>query len=111
MIIFNDRVVSSTFQFLASYGIVGLYVSVVFVIGKFVRLMVAKASQRIMFENLPQVDTLLRLCDAIYLCREIGHLDLEERLFNELILVYRSSEGLIAWTDPDLTSSTAASSV
>lgn len=93
---------SSTFQFLANYGIVGLYVSVVFVVGKFVRMSVARISQRIMFENLPQVDTLLRLVDAIYLCREVGHLDLEERLYAELILVYRSSEGLMAWTEPEL---------
>ena len=102
MIIFNDRVVSSTFEFLASYGIVGLYVSVVFVVGKFVRLMVDRASQRIMFEDLPQVDTLMRLCDAVYLCREMAHLDLEHLLYAELVLVYRSSEGLMAWTDPDL---------
>ena len=55
-----------------------------------------------MSQNLPQCDSLIRLCDAIYLCREFHHLDLEESLFNELILIYRSSEGLMAWTDPDL---------
>ena len=53
-------------------------------------------------QNLPQCDTLIRLCDAIYLCREFKHLDLEESLFNELVLIYRSSEGLMAWTDLDL---------
>ena len=102
MIIFNDRVVSDSFQLLANYGIIGLYVSFVFVVGRFIRLATQKMANTIMFDNLPQCDTLMRLCDTIYLCREMGHFDLEESLFNELIMVYRSSEGLIAWTDPQL---------
>jgi hypothetical protein len=102
IIVFNDRVVKETFQFLAQYGIIGLYVSVVLVVGRFIRLSITRLSQQIMFENLPQADTLIRLCDAIYLCREFGHLDLEETLFSELILVYRSSEGLMAWTELSL---------
>ncbi len=55
---------------------------------------------RIMFENLPHVDTIARLVDAIYMCRENGYFDLEESLFSELILIFRSSEGLIAWSEP-----------
>ena len=35
--IFSDRIVSSQYQMIASYGIIGLYISVVFVIFKFVR--------------------------------------------------------------------------
>ncbi len=72
--------------------------SVVLVVGKFIRMMFSRISHRIMFENLPQVDSLMRLCDTIYLTRQLGQLDLEERLFAELVLVYRSPEGLMAWT-------------
>lgn len=35
--IFSDRIVSSQYQLIASYGIIGLYISVVLVIFKFVR--------------------------------------------------------------------------
>ena len=50
MIVFNDRVITATFQFLANYGIIGLYVSVVLVVGRFLRLALQKLSMQIMFE-------------------------------------------------------------
>ena len=46
-------------------------------------------SNRIMFEELPCVDRILKLCLDIFMVRESGELLLEEELFAKLIFLYR----------------------
>ena len=53
-------------------GLIGLYVSGVLVIGKFLSLYFQKISHRIMFEDLPQTTTLSNLVYAIHTCRELA---------------------------------------
>ncbi|KAF7248883.1 Piezo-type mechanosensitive ion channel component 2 [Varanus komodoensis] len=96
--IFNDKVSPSTLGFIASQGIVGLYMSFVLVIGKFIREFFNGISRSIMFEELPNVDRVLKLCLSIFLAREAGELELEEQLFAKLIFLYRSPETMIEWT-------------
>ncbi|KAM9726355.1 piezo-type mechanosensitive ion channel component 1 isoform 2-T2 [Menidia menidia] len=98
MVIFNDKVSPPSLGFLAGYGIMGLYVSVVLVIGKFVRGFFSEISHSIMFEELPCVDRILKLCTDIFLVRETGELKLEEELYSKLIFLYRSPETMIKWT-------------
>ncbi|XP_055083092.1 piezo-type mechanosensitive ion channel component 1, partial [Periophthalmus magnuspinnatus] len=98
MVIFNDKVSPPSLGFLAGYGIMGLYVSVVLVIGKFVRGFFSEISHSIMFEELPSVDRILKLCTDIFLVRETGELELEEELYSKLIFLYRSPETMIKWT-------------
>lgn len=76
----------------------GLYVSVVLVIGKFVRGFFSEISYSIMFEELPCVNRILKLCMDIFLVRETGELELEEELYSKLIFLYRSPETMIKWT-------------
>lgn len=78
--------------------IMGLYASVVLVIGKFVREFFSGISHTIMFEELPNVDRILKLCTDIFLVRETGELDLEEEMYSKLIFLYRSPETMIKWT-------------
>lgn len=59
------------------------------------RKVVTDLAPRIMFDDLPYVDRILRLCLDIYLVRESGELSLEEDLFAKLIFLYRSPETLI----------------
>uniref|UniRef100_W5K166 Piezo type mechanosensitive ion channel component 2 n=1 Tax=Astyanax mexicanus TaxID=7994 RepID=W5K166_ASTMX len=96
--IFSDQVSPPSLGFLAGYGIMGLYMSVVLVIGKFVREFFSGISHTIMFEELPNVDRILKLCTDIFLVRETGELDLEEDLYAKLIFLYRSPETMIKWT-------------
>ncbi|XP_078071856.1 piezo-type mechanosensitive ion channel component 2 isoform X1 [Mustelus asterias] len=98
IIVFSDKVSPPSLGFLAGYGIVGLYASVVLVIGKFVREFFSGISHDIMFEELPNVDRILKLCTDIFLVRETGELELEEDLFAKLIFLYRSPETMIKWT-------------
>lgn len=81
-----------------SHSIMGLYASVVLVIGKFVREFFSGISHSIMFEELPCVDRILKLCTDIFLVRETGELELEEDLYAKLIFLYRSPETMIKWT-------------
>ncbi|XP_013921090.1 PREDICTED: piezo-type mechanosensitive ion channel component 1-like, partial [Thamnophis sirtalis] len=98
MVIFSDKVSPPSLGFLAGYGIMGLYVSIVLVIGKFVRGFFSEISHSIMFEELPCVDRILTLCSHIFLVRETGELELEEELYAKLIFLYRSPETMIKWT-------------
>lgn len=81
-----------------SGSIVGLYMSVVLVIGKFVREFFNGISRSIMFEELPDVDRVLKLCTDIFVVRETGEMELEEQLFEKLIFLYRSPETMIKMT-------------
>lgn len=96
--VFSDKVSPPSLGFLAGYGIMGLYASVVLVIGKFVREFFSGVSHSIMFEELPCVDRILKLCTDIFLVRETGELELEEDLYAKLIFLYRSPETMIKWT-------------
>ncbi|XP_047198071.1 piezo-type mechanosensitive ion channel component 2 [Hippoglossus stenolepis] len=96
--VFSDQVSPPSLGFLAGYGIMGLYASVVLVIGKFVREFFSGISHTIMFEELPNVDRIHKLCTDIFLVRETGELDLEEDMYAKLIFLYRSPETMIKWT-------------
>ncbi|KAF4109184.1 hypothetical protein G5714_010257 [Onychostoma macrolepis] len=98
MVVFNDKVSPSSVGFLAGYGIVGLYMSVVLVIGKFVREFFTGISRSIMYEELPCVDRVLKLCNDIFIVRETGEMEMEEQLFEKLIFLYRSPETMIKMT-------------
>ncbi|XP_067905335.1 piezo-type mechanosensitive ion channel component 1 isoform X3 [Heterodontus francisci] len=98
MVIFNDKVSPPSLGFLAGHGIMGLYVSIVLVVGKFVRGFFSEISYSIMFEELPCVDRILKLCHDIFLVRENGELEVEEELYAKLIFLYRSPETMIKWT-------------
>lgn len=91
-------IVGGLFLLAISFSIMGLYASVVLVIGKFVREFFSGISHSIMFEELPNVDRILKLCTDIFLVRETGELELEEDLYAKLIFLYRSPETMIKWT-------------
>nr|AQX17754.1 piezo mechanosensor [Hormiphora californensis] len=96
--IFSERVVSSQYQLIASYGVVGLYISVVLVIFKFIRLVLADSSTRIIFQEMPCPDLIMSLVSSTEMVRAQQEFVLEQVLFRKLLLLYRSPETLIVWT-------------
>ncbi|KAG7188826.1 hypothetical protein KM043_008433 [Ampulex compressa] len=100
MFLFNDKAFPEELSFISGFGILGLYTTAVIVISQMMRKIVSDMAPKIMFDDLPYVDRILRLCLDIYLVRESGDLCLEEDLFAKLIFLYRSPETLIRWTRP-----------
>lgn len=84
--------------FLSANSIVGLYVSFILLIGRFLRMGTINMHPSIQFRELPFVDRILKLCLNIYLVREMHEFRLEEDLYAQLVFLYRSSETLIKWT-------------
>ena len=80
------------------YSIIGLYISLVLVVGRLVRGFVSGSSATIMFEELPSVNNIIELCLNVYLARECREFYLEEHLFSKLIFLYRSPQTMIKWT-------------
>ena len=80
---------------LSPHSIVGLYMSVVLVVGKFIRESFSGISRSIMYEELPCVDRVLKLCTDIFVVRETGEMELEETMCEKLIFLYRSPETMI----------------
>ncbi|GAU96230.1 hypothetical protein RvY_07704-3 [Ramazzottius varieornatus] len=95
---FVDKIFPQAWSVITGYGIVGLYISLVFVIGRLVRTWSSGQSYRIIYEDLPTVDKLLRLCMDIFLVRENREYRLEEDLYSRLIFLYRSPETMFKWT-------------
>jgi Piezo non-specific cation channel, R-Ras-binding domain len=75
---------------LSSVGITGLYVTLVFGLGRFLRLGLINLRMRIPYQDLPNVARLTTLCNDIAVAREEGELLLEEQLFYTLLNIYRS---------------------
>ncbi|KNC80337.1 hypothetical protein SARC_07295, partial [Sphaeroforma arctica JP610] len=102
IITFNEPVDSGALSAIANLGIVGIFVSIVTVAGRFLRMAVTDMQNRIMYEDMLNVDVLLLLVGDIKMCRELGNLYLEEVLYRHLIEIYRDPHVLKIWTDPRL---------
>ncbi|XP_043467301.1 piezo-type mechanosensitive ion channel component isoform X6 [Leptopilina heterotoma] len=100
MFLFNEKAFPESLSFISGFGILGFYSIFLYMISQVIRRGVSDVAPKIMFEDLPFVDRILRLCLDIYLVRESKDLCLEEDLFAKLIFLYRSPETLIRWTRP-----------
>jgi len=76
-------------------SVVGLYITVVLAIGRFLRLMCQGASQRVIYEEMPNVDLFVDICNGVYTARLRGDLVKEYKLYFTLIKLYRSPELLL----------------
>jgi hypothetical protein len=94
----NEQTIGSFFSL--SYGIIGLYFTVVLAIGRFVHMSVMNKKYAIICDDLPRVEVLKELCETIYLARMYKNLALEEELYRELIDVYRRPQLIYQRTGP-----------
>ncbi|CAI9102322.1 OLC1v1000569C1 [Oldenlandia corymbosa var. corymbosa] len=86
---------------LSKFSIWGLYITFVLAVGRFIRLQCSDLRMRIPFENLPNCDRLIAICEDIYAARAEGELEVEEVLYWTLVKVYRSPHMLLEYTKID----------
>lgn len=72
--------------------------SVVMVAAKFIHEHFPGIARSIMYDQLPDVVHVLGLCAAVFPVRELGKLQLEQKLLARLSFLYRSPETTIKWT-------------
>lgn len=77
-----------------------LYLGVVLTVGSFLRSFFKLSSQRVIYEEMPNTDLLLDLCNGVYIARIQGNLEVEWKLYHELIKIYRSPEVVLRVTAP-----------
>lgn len=84
----------------ASYSIMGIYLGVVYTIGRFLRLVFQDASKRVIYEEMNDTELLQDLCNGIYISRITGNLRMEYRFYYELLRIFRSPELLLDISKP-----------
>jgi hypothetical protein len=70
-------------------GIIGLYITVVLSVGRFLRMSLSRLVPKIRYEDLPNVEFIISLCEDLFIARQFDNLLLEEELYWELIELYR----------------------
>ncbi len=90
----NDKV-ASTF---ISFSVLTFYLSVVLVVGQFLRNFCKGGAQTVVLKEMPFPDDLLLLCQAIVVSRSQNKLEREEELYYVLIELLRSPESVRAIT-------------
>ena len=81
------------------YRLIGVYIILVTWMAKNLR-QILYCSDTLRFDDMPQVDRLLRLLDDIYMVREHKDWLLEEELYSKLGFLWRSPETLIQYSKP-----------
>ena len=54
------------FAFAASMSVVGIYVSLVYVVGSFIRLVFDRYSEKVIYEDLPDTEKLREIIEGVY---------------------------------------------
>ncbi|CAF1290006.1 unnamed protein product [Adineta steineri] len=95
MIFFNDKISPANISFLTRYGIIGIYISIVSVAATFIRGELFGKTNTIMFDELPQVDTLWHFLNDINLLRTVHEFETENEFFDRLVYIYRNPQVII----------------
>ena len=102
MVVYNEEVIGSLFGNSFQFSVVGLYATIVVAIGRFIRLIFDRTSQRVIYEEMCDIEQLFDVCEGIFIAQLEGDLVREKKLYDLLIRMYRSPETLIKITGPRL---------
>lgn len=102
--LFNYLTLPKSFSYLGSNAkltLIGVYAGLVYVLWlTCFRQTLFSDIQLIMYHEWPFADRIEKLCEEVYLVRELGELQLEEELFARLLFLHRSPETLVRFTRP-----------
>ena len=96
---FNEEVIGSLFGSAFQLSVVGLYATIVVAIGRFLRLIFDRISQRVIYEEMNHIEQLFEICEGIFIAQLEGDLVREKKLYELLIRIYRSPETLMKITE------------
>ena len=94
----GERSMNSGGSSISSMSVVGLYLGVVLTIGRFLRLSLQGSSKRIDKEELPSTETLMQVCQGIQIARLFKDTNAENRLYYDLVRLFRDPQLLISAT-------------
>lgn len=80
--------------------IIGLYLTVVISVGRFLRLFVVGIKRDIMYDDLRTCTELFKRCLDVWHARMFHQLDLEEVLYETIIDIYRTPDSMFTLTKP-----------
>lgn len=75
-----------------NFSVITFYISVVYLIGKILRIIISGGANNIPLIDMPNPDPFINVCTGIYVSRMTGDLYREESLFYDLIDMLRSPE-------------------
>lgn len=67
ILLYNEQVIGSFFGNALQLSVIGLYATIVITIGRFIRIIFDRISQRVMYEELPNTKQLFELCGGIFI--------------------------------------------
>lgn len=65
--VYNDTVISNFLAGAMTMSVIGVYVTIVYAVGRFLRIIFDRYSQRILYEELPNTEKLFEICEGIFI--------------------------------------------
>ena len=66
-ILYNEPVIGSVFASVVSMSVIGIYVTIVYAVGRFLRIIFDRYSERVIYEELPETGKLQEICEGIFI--------------------------------------------
>ena len=67
LVVYNEEVIGSFFGNAFQFSVVGLYATIVIAIGRFLRLIFDRISQRVIYEEMNDTEQLFEICEGIFI--------------------------------------------
>jgi len=67
LIIYNETVMSTVLSAVMSMSVIGVYVTIVYAVGRFLRIIFDRYSERVIYEELPETQKLSEIIEGIFI--------------------------------------------
>ena len=67
LILYNESVMGSALISVMGMSVIGIYVTIVYAVGRFLRIIFDRYSERVIYEELPETGKLFEICEGIFI--------------------------------------------
>jgi len=67
LLIYNESVMSNVLSSVMNMSVIGIYVTIVYAVGRFLRIIFDRYSERVIYEELPETGKLFEICEGIFI--------------------------------------------